>query len=163
NLLLITKSPFIMTSFPEEKAEKILYLLHKNRGTFAPVMDFPSQNEMMLLNLSGTNLSLIDHRFESTNDFDFFVSEALRKNGALVAVGGYLEHRIIYRRSELFGGVNNRFIHLGVDIWASAFSAVYAPMEGTIHSFKDNAGFGDYGPAIILEHRLEDIVFYTLY
>jgi len=32
-----------------------------------------------------------------------------------------------------------------------------------VHSFKNNTNFGDYGPTIILKHRIENIEFYTLY
>jgi murein DD-endopeptidase MepM/ murein hydrolase activator NlpD len=35
--------------------------------------------------------------------------------------------------------------------------------QGTIHSFADNEGFGNYGPTLILEHDIEGQVFYTLY
>jgi murein DD-endopeptidase MepM/ murein hydrolase activator NlpD len=36
-------------------------------------------------------------------------------------------------------------------------------LDGVVHSFADNAAFGDYGPTIILQHCLEDQRFYTLY
>ncbi len=81
-----------------------------------------------------------------------------------MATGGYLEKRVIYRRSDVFQGEEeNRCIHLGIDVWAPAFTPVYAPLDGKIHSIKDNDAFGDYGPTIILEHELEDTTFYTLY
>ncbi|WP_415038848.1 peptidoglycan DD-metalloendopeptidase family protein [Flavobacterium sp.] len=35
--------------------------------------------------------------------------------------------------------------------------------KGTVHSFDYNAGVGDYGPTIILEHTVEAQQFYTLY
>ncbi|HSI90676.1 MAG TPA: peptidoglycan DD-metalloendopeptidase family protein, partial [Adhaeribacter sp.] len=56
-----------------------------------------------------------------------------------------------------------RSLHLGIDIWAQAGTAVYAPLAATIHSFQDNAAYGDYGPTLILQHELEGTVFYTLY
>jgi murein DD-endopeptidase MepM/ murein hydrolase activator NlpD len=40
---------------------------------------------------------------------------------------------------------------------------VYCPLEGTVHSFADNNNHGDYGPTIILEHKVDQYTFYTLY
>ncbi len=81
--------------------------------------------------------------------------------GADAAFGGYNEPRAIYRRSMLFD--DGRNIHLGIDLWTDAGTTVYAALDGTVHSFDYNAGVGDYGPTIILEHRLESETFYTLY
>jgi murein DD-endopeptidase MepM/ murein hydrolase activator NlpD len=36
-------------------------------------------------------------------------------------------------------------------------------LDGKVHSFKNNNNLGDYGPTIILEHKLNNHVFYTLY
>ncbi|MDX5345953.1 MAG: peptidoglycan DD-metalloendopeptidase family protein, partial [Hymenobacteraceae bacterium] len=69
-----------------------------------------------------------------------------------------------YERSTLFEGSDQyRSIHLGVDIWADAGTEVLAPLDGKVHSFRDNNNFGDYGPTLILEHQLENKIFYTLY
>ncbi|MTI39058.1 peptidoglycan DD-metalloendopeptidase family protein, partial [Fulvivirga lutimaris] len=75
----------------------------------------------------------------------------------------YGEDRFIYSRSEAFNGVENRSIHLGIDIWAAAGTEIFTPLDGTVHSFANNNQHADYGPTIILEHHLEDRAFYTLY
>ena len=82
-----------------------------------------------------------------------------------VGVGGYMERRAWYQKAAHFqAGAEPRNIHLGVDIWAPAGTAISAPLAGRIHSFKDNALYGDYGPTIILEHRpAAGISFFTLY
>ena len=147
----------------KRKAVKLNTILFEYKGTFNPVMDLPPVKELMLLDLSSTNSALKNMSLANTKEFDSFILQLLEENKASVAVGGYLEHRVIYRRSDLFQGDDSRFIHLGIDIWAPTYSPVYAPLDGTVHSFKDNEGFGDYGPTIILEHQLEDFHFYTLY
>ena len=80
----------------------------------------------------------------------------LHENKAGVAFGGYNEVRKLYKRSELFAGGrdedSHRNIHLGLDLWAPAGTSVMAVLEGRVHSFRNNAAFGDYGPTIILEH-----------
>jgi peptidoglycan LD-endopeptidase LytH len=81
-----------------------------------------------------------------------------------VVWGGYLEHRSIYYSSALFQEVQHpRDIHLGLDFWADAGTAVCAPLAGQVHSFQDNAAFKDYGPTIVLQHEVHGLVFYSLY
>lgn len=93
-----------------------------------------------------------------------YVSQQLKANGAHVGAGGYAEQRVWYQRSPLFDSPDGpRTTHLGVDLWVEEGTAIYAPLAGKIHSFRDNAQFGDYGPTIVLEHQLNGIVFYSLY
>jgi murein DD-endopeptidase MepM/ murein hydrolase activator NlpD len=75
-----------------------------------------------------------------------------------------MEHRTIYTRSALFDTDDEpRRLHLGVDIWGDAGTPIYAPLQGTVHSFADNNNFGDYGPTIILQHNLGGLTLYSLY
>ncbi|UFH57473.1 peptidoglycan DD-metalloendopeptidase family protein [Spirosoma sp. KNUC1025] len=113
------------------------------------VLDFSASNSDLATDRR-PGLDLID-----TATFTAYVFDKLKTAGANVGVGGYNEHRVIYRRSEHFNALNEepREIHLGIDFWAEAGTAVFAPMAGIVHSFQDNAHFGDYGPTIILEHR----------
>ena len=89
----------------------------------------------------------------------------LAEQGATVGWGGYLEDRVIYRRSPtLFGAANPpRSLHLGIDVWCPTGTPVAAPLPATVHSAQDNTGFGDYGPTVILEHSLEGGAFWSLY
>jgi len=84
-----------------------------------------------------------------------------------LAAGGYGEERAIYQ-TPAFGagvpGVEPRTIHLGFDIFAPAGTRVFAPAAGTVHSFQDNAARLDYGPTILLEHKLtNDLTVWSLY
>ncbi|MBS9523578.1 peptidoglycan DD-metalloendopeptidase family protein [Litoribacter alkaliphilus] len=115
-----------------------------------------------LLDLTANNKGLEGVNLQDTSDFDKFIKRQL--NGKKYGLGGYMEKRDIYRRSDVFAQ-NDAFrnIHLGVDIWAEACTPVYAPFDGVVHSFRDNAGYGNYGPTIILQHELEGQTFFTLY
>lgn len=117
-------------------------------------LDFTEANEV----LSKVDLS-------DTAGFDAYVFGQMRTAGKKYGIGGYLEKRAIYRRSEVFATEESNFrnIHLGVDIWTKAGSPVYAPLAGTIHSFQDNTGFGNYGPTLILSHDLGEKTLYSLY
>ena len=87
------------------------------------------------------------------------------KNNAKVAFGGYNEVRSLYKRSKIFSSskTDERNIHIGLDLWIKAGTAVLAALDGFVHCFNYNMGVGYYGPTIILEHHIEKQKFYTLY
>jgi 4-aminobutyrate aminotransferase-like enzyme/Ser/Thr protein kinase RdoA (MazF antagonist) len=78
-----------------------------------------------------------------------------------VAIGGYNIARLT--PSEGFGDAEQRSIHTGLDVFLEAGSPVFAPFEGTVHSFANNTARYDYGPCIVLEHKVSGLVFWTLY
>lgn len=101
---------------------------------------------------------------ESAAEFEDHINQKLSHHRASAAYGGYGERRTIYKRSELFIDEDEaRDIHIGIDLWAPENTVVLAPITGTVHSFDYNTGLGNYGPTIILEHKIENIAFYTLY
>ncbi|UUW07741.1 peptidoglycan DD-metalloendopeptidase family protein [Flavobacterium plurextorum] len=117
------------------------------------------------LDLSSTNIELVESKPESAADFERFITDYLKANNSEVAYGGYIEGRSLYKRSSIFrnDSIPERNIHIGLDLWTKEGTAVLAPLDGKVHSFKNNAGLGDYGPTIILEHEIESEIFYTLY
>ncbi|MFD2726792.1 peptidoglycan DD-metalloendopeptidase family protein [Hyunsoonleella rubra] len=117
------------------------------------------------LDLSESNLELQNVNTASSADFSKYIDSCLKRHNALVAYGGYNEVRTIYNRSHHFntGESERRSIHLGLDLWCDAGTSIYAPLDGEVHSFKNNDNFGDYGPTIILEHSIFGTRFYTLY
>jgi murein DD-endopeptidase MepM/ murein hydrolase activator NlpD len=129
----------------------------------APVMgealSFENAFEISLNSFKTELLHLQDR--SKTSLLQQYMDEKRRVLDKKFALGGYLEDRSWYARSPLFG--KERSIHLGIDIWAEAGSNVHAPLSGKIHSFRDNGGFGNYGPTIILEHELNDFKLFTLY
>jgi len=94
-----------------------------------------------------------------------YIDKVLKNDSFSLAYGGYLERRNLYNKSPGFAikGEEERDIHLGIDFWAKAWTKVIAPLRGVVHSFKNNAVSGDYGPTIILRHKLDSMQFYTLY
>ena len=84
--------------------------------------------------------------------------------GERLKIGGYGEIRHIYETDAFLGdGDEARQLHLGLDLFAVAQTAIRAPLSGHIHSFQDNDAPLDYGPTLILKHRLDDFEFYSLY
>jgi 4-aminobutyrate aminotransferase-like enzyme/Ser/Thr protein kinase RdoA (MazF antagonist) len=99
-----------------------------------------------------------------TRKMEFF----LASEGKLAGMGGYMEVRPIYTTDAYAIAGNEgpewRTVHVGFDVFMAAGNPVYAPIAGTVHSFADNDRDRDYGPTIVLEHRVsEQLTFYTLY
>lgn len=117
------------------------------------------------LNLSVTNPDIAGIDMGNPETCQTYIDSVLASGGAQVAYGGYLEQRSLYANNPNFNfdGTAIRNIHLGVDFWTIAGTKVLAPLEGVVHSFKNNAMTGDYGPTIVLGHVVQGIPFYALY
>ncbi|WBX70140.1 peptidoglycan DD-metalloendopeptidase family protein [Tenacibaculum retecalamus] len=121
--------------------------------------------EYIHISISSENKQL-NFDVSSSSEWEIYIAQYLKEKNAKVAFGGYLEKRDIYNRSEYFTKQlkeNQRNIHLGIDLWCDANTAVLAVLNGEIHSFKNNTNHGDYGSTIILKHTFGDRVFYSLY
>ncbi|MFI0491478.1 peptidoglycan DD-metalloendopeptidase family protein [Flavobacterium sp.] len=121
-----------------------------------------SYSKYVALNLSTSNEKLSKIDLANAEIFENFIENHLLENNAKVAFGGYNEVRSLYNENNHFNA-ENRNIHLGIDFWIKAETPVLAALEGIVHSFNFNAGSGNYGPTIILEHTFENQKFYTLY
>lgn len=106
--------------------------------------------------------SLTEYDSSIVSDYIFSKLESLN---AKYGIGGYGENRSWYDiRNQFLNEEEPRIIHLGVDIWVQASTSLYAPLDGKVHSFKNNDARGDYGPTLILEHKTnENIPFFSLY
>ncbi|MFT5822133.1 MAG: murein DD-endopeptidase MepM/ murein hydrolase activator NlpD [Crocinitomix sp.] len=126
-----------------------------------------SKRHYVPIDLSTDNGALLTIKTEDSSEFGLYIDQFLEEKAAKVCYGGYLEQRNIYQRSAYFKPVKDaakeRNIHLGLDFWAKAGTAVIAPFNGKVHSFQNNTNYGDYGPTIILAHQSNDFTFYTLY
>ncbi len=140
-------------------------LLRKHQNIFHSIFEPElNENNTAIMDFSGANTRLKSIDIENTSSLDKYISNLIVSGNYLYGYGGYLEDRDIYKRSPLFAeGEEHRTIHLGVDIWTPTGYPFYFPLNGKVHSFKNNNNYGDYGPTIIIEHLLEGMKFYTLY
>ena len=134
---------------------KLIHTLFKNsaRGIVPVQLDFSAANE---------RLKQID--LDNREQFEQFIQSEISMQGGICGIGGYLEERVIYRRSSHYeNAAEPRCMHLGVDIWMNAGTDVFAFAEGIIHSVAINNTYGDYGGTIILEHQFNNSKLYSLY
>ncbi|MCM0042398.1 MAG: peptidoglycan DD-metalloendopeptidase family protein [Algoriphagus sp.] len=136
-----------------------------NLNPFPVLGEALSPENTLSLDFTEANEALSEVDLSDTDSFNAFIFGQIETANKKYGIGGYLEKRGIYRRSEVFATATSNFrnIHLGVDIWAAAGSPVYAPLAGKIHSFQDNVGFGNYGPTLIISHALGEKTLYSLY
>lgn len=135
-------------------------------NTSLPLLDVDiPKSKYIPLSLSKNNKQLQGINLSSSKDLAQFITSHISNNKGLVAYGGYNEKRSIYERSKHFNNRESteRNIHLGIDLWCAKDSLIFSPLNGIVHSFKNNTNYGDYGPTIILKHTLKENEFYTLY
>jgi len=101
--------------------------------------------------------------------FTRHIFERMKAANSSVGIGRYNEARLIYS-SDIFKSAGNdgpewRTVHLGLDVFMEAGSPVLAPLDGIVHSFRNNSSPLDYGPTIILQHSVtgRQLSFFTLY
>ncbi len=145
--------------------------LRSRAGSFSPVLaGFPPSSSLLALDLSlGTPLiARPSEAVDPARLTDLLFGE-MKRRGASLGLGRYDEPRLIYAVPAFRPGgdtlAEGRTVHLGLDLFVEPGRPVLAPLDGVVHSLADNARPFDYGPTVILEHRLEgcpDPV-YTLY
>ncbi len=146
----------------------VLTELLQQANSFFPVVPFnPAEDRLLLMDFTAANKDINEEMLMNTAAFRNYVNNLLKQNNCTYGIGGYNEHRTIYSRSNVFDAGNNseepRRLHLGTDIWGKAGTPIFAPMEGTVHSFAFNDRFGDYGATVISLHHLNGEPFHILY
>ncbi len=81
--------------------------------------------------------------------------------------GGYGEARALYS-SEAYekAGINgpkSRSIHLGIDFWVAAGTAVHTLFDSEVVFAVNDAGDKEYGGLVVLKHAMGQESFYSLY
>jgi 4-aminobutyrate aminotransferase-like enzyme/Ser/Thr protein kinase RdoA (MazF antagonist)/murein DD-endopeptidase MepM/ murein hydrolase activator NlpD len=143
--------------------------LHESAAGFAAVVQpDPRRAALRILDLSAASKELETSTSPADEPaFARFVQGAMERAGAAIGVGRYDEARLCYRGAQFAQAGENgpewRTVHIGMDLFQPAGSAVFAPIAGKVHSFADNALPFDYGPTIILQHDAGGVPFYTLY
>jgi len=91
----------------------------------------------------------------------------LSQNDSEIGIGLYGEKRNVYKGKNfisLLDSNKRRNIHLGMDLFTENEKKIFAPLDGRVVISHNNFEKYDYGPTIVLEHKINsEIKFYTLY
>lgn len=106
-------------------------------------------------------------KFNDLDYFEFKIQQLQKKHPESVIAGGYLEPRPLYT-SEDYDVLSNsgpisRCVHLGVDFWLPAQTAVHSLFEAKVVMALNRKGDKEYGGFVVLQHDMEGGCFYTLY
>ncbi len=117
---------------------------------------------------AGSKFLGADPRAAETSHLTEAVFQAMKHANAAIGVGRYHEPRLLYT-SPIFAASENpteerRTIHLGVDLFAEPGTTIYSPLDGMVHAVAINTAPMDYGPVVILRHKIGDgQEFFTLF
>lgn len=130
-----------------------------------PIMPEPlTPGNTVHIDLSPQNKDSEFIRVSNSATMAAYAQKVVQEAGKKYAYGGYGERRIFYQRFAQYRNTGApRCIHLGIDVWAPAGTAIHTPLSANVHSTAVNDQPGDYGGTIILQHRVQEITFYTLH
>jgi len=175
---------------PIPSASRVRAWLEANGKHASPVVGMASSpgggdepGQVLPLDLSETPVHVLD--LELTSDaflpapeshdlkgWTAAIFNSMDAAGAPVGVGRYDEVRSLYSapifRTSPSPSSEWRTVHMGMDLFMRPGAPVLAPFDAVVHSVAENEGELDYGPTVILEHRVpvemgETLTFWTLY
>lgn len=149
---------------PMPEAATLRAWIKDNRQTFRSVMECDLKTcAKIVYDFSANGDVVIGGESDPARQTEIMWQQLADAN-APVGIGRYREDRICYQSEQFKNDGEARSQHLGIDLFAPAYTPVFAPLAGVVHSFADNNLPLDYGPTIILQHEpTTGIKFYTLY
>ena len=133
---------------------------------FFPTLNF---HNIHLVDLSVSSTFIGNESEYNNNDLLYLKFKRLEiENPESLILGGYLETRPIYItnafKKEGNNGPEYRSTHLGLDFWIEPLTPIHSIFDGIVFSVFNNSNDKDYGPTIIIKHKItESFSFYTLY
>jgi 4-aminobutyrate aminotransferase-like enzyme/Ser/Thr protein kinase RdoA (MazF antagonist) len=144
------------------KAEKVAAWLQKQEYEGARVIDTDLRTApLTVFDLSvGSTLLGADPSNAEAHSLAHILSKKMAATDVAIGIGRYDEARLLYT-SPLFGsdagpGEERRTIHLGLDLFVEAGTAVCSPLDGVVYLLAENKAALDYGPLVILRHASDD-------
>ncbi len=140
----------------------------RNKDKIGNLFDFDlNESSLTNIDLSVSSLELINAaEIMDTRILSELIDTKIKQKGVKIAVGNFDEVRMGYLRDEFKVEADEgslwRTIHLGIDLFTTAETPIYSPLDGKLHSFQNNSGEYDYGSTLIIEHKFDKLSFYTL-
>jgi hypothetical protein len=126
-----------------------------------------TDGKAIVLDLStGAQLCGVDIAGLDVAELDDLIKRSMADAGTAFAFGRYAEPRGLYSNDNFATGdsAETRTIHMGIDLFCAAGTAVYSPLDATVEFVANNARELDYGPLVILRHEAAaGGDFFTLY
>ena len=121
------------------------------------------KGEPYVFDFSSKNPKTLNYNLDNFQEFNENIFNELKNSGKKWGIGKYLEER----KNILRGSINiineKRIYHLGLDIIVPYNSVVFCPLDGNIHKLGKETQKGNYGGYLVLEHKINNQTFYSLY
>ena len=155
---------------PLPRSRTICNWLQQNQDALVPVLDMDLHTVPLKIFDLSVGSPLV-HGNPKKNTEPYMTGRLwaeMQAAGVKAGIGRYNEARLLYTSSLFAAGdaltAEQRAVHIGMDLFAEAGTAVHAPIAGKVFAFSNNDAPQDYGPVVILEHTTDQgEAFYTLY
>jgi 4-aminobutyrate aminotransferase-like enzyme len=150
------------------RSDKFRSWVKSNKGSFKSILDFTNKRIGEIdLSIGSADLSN-NSNFLDSNSFQKRIQRVLEDKNLDLAIGGYEEYRPFYESDAFIRESNNglewRTLHLGLDVWTKESCNVFSPLDSEVYGIHNNEGYCNYGPTLILRHKIApEFEFYTLY
>lgn len=148
-------------------SERAVHWLNTHQALIAPVLEPDLRTSLLTYtdwSVTATNF-IPPESYADAAQFTKHIWADMHSAGAAAAIGGYDHIRPAYGGGLFASGARARTVHMGLDVFLEAGSSVFAPLDAVVHSVAHNAAQFDYGPCVVLEHKVAPEIpgFYTLY
>ena len=148
---------------PNVNEKKFNRLIRQNKSSIDKLFGKNEIDKLQKLDLSVSSNWLSS---DLINDIDLF-EKKINQNSSSTFFGGYSEIRAVYDSSDYErlteNGFENRTTHLGLDFWVKEKTSIHAIEKGIIKTITNDKTKKGYGGLIIIEHKIDDIKYYSLY
>ncbi len=100
------------------------------------------------------------------DELGLLIDQTMSEAGTQFSFGRYAEPRDLYSNDNFAndGSDETRTIHMGIDVFCAAGTAVHTPLDATVAHLANNDKELDYGPVVVLRHQnAADDEFFSLY
>ena len=148
-----------------ESAARVGAWMDRTRGTFAPIVR-ADLSKALVGSLAAVDSEVPRDPFHLTAEEAAGIGAEFGPESAWI--GRYAEPRLIYSESAFrlgeYKGADRRTVHLGVDVFVPAGTAVHAPFDALVEQVEYRGDDLDYGGLVVLRHVTpEGDWFSTLY
>ena len=138
----------------DDAAGRTLTWLDRARGSFSPVLGV-ALDDAPVGTLSVVATAIPRDPFAITDDEAGAIGSGFPAGSPWL--GPYGEPRLVCTDAAFFSGPykgsDRRTVHLGVDLWTAAGTAVHAPLDGVVEVVEYRDRHLDYGGMVILGHE----------
>ncbi|MFX1271381.1 MAG: aminotransferase class III-fold pyridoxal phosphate-dependent enzyme [Promethearchaeota archaeon] len=153
---------------PCPTSERVVEWLRENARDIGPLIEFDIRKApftVVDLSVGSPDIEKISD-LTDVNKLSAIMTQGIGDGEAKYGIARYNEARLIYAGEQYLEPAGElRTIHIATDLIMEPGTQILAPLDGKIHSLKNNDLPLDNGPTIVLEHSVgfTDDKFYTLY